>query len=314
MYCSDSASQEALDGTAARKRVWLVIEQPGPWGHDALLESSLPVGVGDILKNIAAIEDVGVFLARRPDLVSHERRTSRRRRFWLAHTAVGGVRMRSGSLDDIQEVGQWDFNAILRGELPPVGRRSADPVLFVCANGKRDTCCAMKSRPIIDALRGNPEYTSQFYESSHLGGHRFAPTGLLLPWGISLGRLTERSALSILDQAWQGKISAEHIRGRSAFAHWAQTAELAIRKSHNVEGIEHLDVVVIRDQKVLPAITRSTFDETDVVQVRHRDGRGWNVLLEEYDVEPRMVSCGKKLETETAWRVLSIADAPHWHS
>lgn len=313
MYCSESALSEALDGTAPRKRVWLVIEQPGSWGHDALLESSLPSGVGELLKSIASIEDVGVFLARRPDLVSHERRTSRRRRFWLAHTAVGGVRMRSGSLDDIQDVAQWDFNAILRGELPPVGRRSADPVLFLCANGKRDTCCAMKSRSIIDTLRSNPEYTSQFFESSHLGGHRFAPTGLLLPWGISLGRLDEDSALSLLEQAWQGKISPEHIRGRSAFAHWAQTAELAIRKTYDIQGIEHLDVVVLRNDRVLPAITRSSLDSTDIIQVRHRDGRSWNVNVEQYTLTPRLVSCGKELETDSAWRVLDIREASHWH-
>jgi len=314
MYCSDSALTEPLDGTAPRKRVWLVIEQPGSWGHDALLESSLPTGVGDLLKSIAAIEDVGVFLARRPDLVSHERRTSRRRRFWLAHTAVGGVRMRSGSLDDIQDIAQWDFTAILRGELPPVGRRSADPVLFLCANGKRDMCCAMKSRTIIDTLRSNPEYTSQFFESSHLGGHRFAPTGLLLPWGISFGRLDETAALSILENAWQGNVSPEHIRGRSAFSHWAQTAELAIRKEYGIYGIEHLDVVVLRDDRVLPAITRSSLDQSDIVQVRHRDGRSWDVNVQPYSLEPRLVSCGKELEVDTAWKVTSIVEAPNWHS
>lgn len=313
MYCSQSALTEPLDGTSPRKRVWLVIEQPGTWGHDALLESSLPNGVGEILKNIASIEDVGVFLARRPDLVSHERRTSRRRRFWLAHTAVGGVRMRSGSIDDIQDIETWDFSAILRGELPPVGRRSADPVLFLCANGKRDTCCAMKSRSIIDSLRGNPEYISQFFESSHLGGHRFAPTGLLLPWGISLGRLDETSAVSVLEQAWQGKIDSTHIRGRSAFAHWAQTAELGVRKAFNIEGIEHLDVVVLHNNRVLPAITRSSFEADDVVQVRHRDGRSWNVTVRPYELEPRLVSCGKEPEIDTAWKVLGIKDAPKWH-
>ncbi|MEN9922827.1 MAG: hypothetical protein RIS09_341, partial [Actinomycetota bacterium] len=122
-----------------------------------------------------------------------------------------------------------------------------------------------------------------------------------------------RSAIDILDQAWQGKISPLHIRGRSAFSHWAQVAELAVRKAFDITGIEHLDVVLLRGDNVVPAITRSRIDSSDVIQVRHRDGRSWNVTLEEFDLSPRMVSCGKEPESDSAWRVREITPADNWH-
>lgn len=312
LSCHDSAMHEPIAGTAPQRRVWLIIEQPGTWGENALLESSLPAGFGEKLIAEVVSPEVGVLLARRPDIAAQERRTSNRRRIWLAHTSPAGVRMRAGSLDDVRDLLKFDWVAIKRGELPPFGRRSADPALFICTNGKRDTCCAVEGRKVIDALRADKELTGQIYEISHIGGHRFAPTGLLLPWGYVVGRIDAEDARTLLTEAWENRLNTEYIRGRSALPTWAQVAELAVRAKVNDLGIDSLDVLVNRAGKNLPWTMVSVLDEFDRVEVRHLDGRAWRVEIELTETAPRKISCGGELETGNTWRVLNVSEISDW--
>lgn len=311
--CHDSSIEESIVGTAEYKKIYLVIEQPGTWGQDALLECSLPDGFGKALKEEINFPEVGIFLARRTDLAQTERRTTNRRRFWLAHTTPGGVRMRSGSLDNITDLLRWDWQAIIRGELPAVGRRSADPVLFLCTNGKKDQCCAVHTRKIIDELRPNPELTGQIYEASHIGGHRFAPTGILLPFGIMVGRMTTESCTELLNDAWSGLINWEFMRGRTSQPSFAQIAEIEVRKFAGVKQIDALDVVVMRSGKPLSASSIQTLNESDYVQVRHSDGRSWNVDLEPSKTISRKKLCTGDESVDDTWETKNLIQVENWH-
>lgn len=311
--CHDSALEENMAGTAEFKRIYLVIEQPGTWGQDALLESSLPQGFAADLKEQVDFPEVGIFLARRTDLAQTERRTTNRRRFWLAHTTPGGVRMRSGSLDNITDVLRWDWQAIIKGELPAVGRRSADPVLFLCTNGKKDQCCAVHTRKIVDQLRPNPELTGQIYEASHIGGHRFAPTGILLPFGVMVGRMSIEKTLELLNDSWSGNINPQYMRGRTAHPPFAQIAEIEVRKRENISQIEALDAVVLRSGKPLSATSVSTLGENDLVQIRHRDGRSWNVDLEISKTILRKKLCTGEETIDDTWIVKNVTQVENWH-
>lgn len=311
--CHDSAQAEPLAGSAEFKRIYLVIEQPGPWGNDALEESSLPSGFGKDLKEQVNFPEVGIFLARRTDVAQQERRTTNRRRFWLAFTSPGGVRMRSGSLDNITDVLRWDWPSIIRGELPAVGRRSADPVLFICTNGKKDQCCAVHARKIVDELRPNPELTGQIYEASHVGGHRFAPTGVLLPFGVMVGRLTTDSVVSILNDAWAGNIDPHNLRGRTSQPPFAQLAEIEVRKLTGIKQIDALDVVVLKGGKPISAASVSNFSEFEAVQVRHADGRSWNVKLEPAKTILRKIRCTGEEVSDDTWNVSGVEQVENWH-
>lgn len=65
--------------------------------------------------------------------------------------------------------------------------RSPESVALICTNAKRDVCCALRGLPLAANLAGR--YPDRVWECSHTGGHRFAPTGVLLPTGATLGRL-----------------------------------------------------------------------------------------------------------------------------
>ena len=61
------------------------------------------------------------------------------------------------------------------------------PLLLVCTHSKRDLCCAMYGRPLAAGLASNPNYAQAVWETSHLGGHRFAPTAVQLPTAGFMG-------------------------------------------------------------------------------------------------------------------------------
>jgi hypothetical protein len=73
--------------TASRVRDWLLVEQPGPWGTDALLESRFPKAVARELGRRARDRGIRVVLLRGgapPDAAGD----TARRRVYLAHTGL----------------------------------------------------------------------------------------------------------------------------------------------------------------------------------------------------------------------------------
>lgn len=81
---------------------------------------------------------------------------------------------------------------------------SARRDILVCTHGARDACCGKFGYPIyreLCRLAGNARSGSEpvkIWRTSHLGGHRFAPTLLDLPSGRMFGRLTIGDAEAVL--------------------------------------------------------------------------------------------------------------------
>lgn len=310
--CSVVSADEPLAGTAPRARAWLVLEQPGPYGFRALTESHLPDPVRAALGSVPKESRTTVLLARPVGRHADPGEHDGRRRFWFAHVAPGGVRMRSGVLPDT-ELLRPDLVEVLdaaaRGELPPWGTTSSEPLLLVCTNSKRDVCCALNGRPVAAALAADPRYGQRVLEVSHLGGHRFSPTALLLPWGHAFGRLDPDSARAVLDGAAEGRIgSPAHHRGRTAASQPVQAASIAVRLAEGVDGVDDIDALRVVGERAVPAGLRWQGDDGVAdVEVRHVDGRAWRVIVRQRTLEPpRPESCGKGPVEPHVW----IADPP----
>src|SRR3954452_22127212 len=67
--CSVQAMErgDSAIATASPVQRWLLIEQPGPWGRDALAESRFDRDVAPLLARRARAENVRLLLVRRPD-------------------------------------------------------------------------------------------------------------------------------------------------------------------------------------------------------------------------------------------------------
>jgi hypothetical protein len=178
------------------------------------------------------------------------------------------------------------------GALP--GEAVSDPMLLVCTHGRRDRCCAVDGRALARAVaaRGEPDV----WECTHLGGHRFAPTALVLPTGYVYGRLDVAEAVAALKAATVGEAEPAQCRGRSTWTAPGQVAELAVR---GVTGLRDADVLRV-ESETEPAQRRpadvlaglDTDDATRVVVIA-RDGRRWEVTVQDTPCPGRRpVSCG----------------------
>ena len=306
---------EPVIGSAPRARAWLVLEQNGPYGFAATTDSHLPVDVREALALLPKNSGTTVALARRPGPHPDDGSTRRdRRRFWLAYVAPGHVLMRSGELPD-SELTRPDLADVLaraaQGSLPEWGEVTTTPLFLVCTNGRRDVCCAIEGRPLAAALATDPRVNVEVLEASHLGGHRFAPTALLLPWGHAFGRLDREAAVELLTAQENGSLAAlaTH-RGRTSLAQAAQVAEHAVRLADNISGIDDLDVLGVDTDDATAAPIGLRWPDSAVsaqAEVRHRDGRAWRVALHREALgTPRNESCGKAELAAEVW----VADPP----
>ncbi len=111
---------------------------------------------------------------------------------------------------------------------PAAPERPASPLFAVCTNGRRDRCCAIVGRGIAVGL--HDEFGSSVVEISHLGGHRFAGTMLVLPWGYAYGFLDLAGAQSVARAAANGLVHPDGLRGRADLVPAAQAAEVLLRR------------------------------------------------------------------------------------
>ncbi|NUO45467.1 MAG: sucrase ferredoxin [Streptomyces sp.] len=276
---------EPIAGTAATARTWLLLEQPGPWGAHALTSSHLDPVLGRALERAAKGTGVRVALIRRPGRHA-DCGTPSARRVYVSHTAPGNVWLRSATIRDPRRLLDLDLTALGSGD-----HRSFDaaldgrahtgaPLALVCTNGKRDRCCALLGRPLAAELSASG--VEGVWEVTHLGGHRFSPTLLVLPYGYAYGRVGAPAVKEILHSAQDGRIVLEGCRGSSAWERPGQAAELAVRAGVAEYAADAL--VVVRTEGAAPRWE---------VTVAHVDGRHWRVVVAQgASLPPRAESCG----------------------
>ena len=285
---------EPLAATAAVATTWLLVEQNGPWGAKALGESHLDRATGRALEAAAAGTGVRVALIRRPGRHADCLPTTRHG-VVVAHTVPGRGWVRRAQVVDPAELLELDFAALGAGDHTGFGAEHVGgPLALVCTNGRRDRCCALLGRPLAAELAAAGH--SEVWEVTHLGGHRFAPTMLVLPYGYAYGRLTPESAKDVLAATAAGHMVPEWSRGRSGWERPGQAAEYAVRMATGETGADALTVA-----------QRPDGEGRWLVRVVHWDGRAWEVdVIETVSEPPRPESCGKAAGTPSRMDVLSV--------
>lgn len=230
--CSEAAADEPLAGTATSTRILLAVEQSGPYaGRDAVAGSALPADLGRALTRAVSARGGKLLLIRRPG--AHPVRTHATRRVFLSVARFPRTTTWTADLADPLQALQWLDTAAPQG-----ARRLTEPVLLVCTHGRRDVCCARRGR---DLLRH--EVPFEVWESSHQGGHRFAPVVWELTTGYQHGRVTPAGLRAIGDAAGDGRVHLMTARGHFALEAPMQAADLTLRLRH---GIDQLDALQVR--------------------------------------------------------------------
>jgi hypothetical protein len=121
---------------------------------------------------------------------------------------------------------------------------SDESLFLVCVNGKRDKCCAKYGLPVYEAM--SRAAGQSVWQCSHLAGHRFAATCVILPQGLVYGRLAPDDAAALVASHRQGEIVLEHYRGNAGYEETVQAAEYYVRAQTGNRAIGAVRLIEIQ--------------------------------------------------------------------
>jgi hypothetical protein len=164
-------------------------------------------------------------------------------------------------------------------------------LIMVCTHARRDACCARLGRPLVDELLAVTD-PQRIWETTHLGGHRFAPTCLALPSQVIYGRVTSDRVSELASAVQRGVVVPDLIRGRTTYMPALQVAEVTARTRLGIVD----DTLELAGSSSDADRTTSTWRAGDVTT---------EVSVEKQTGRPRQLSCGKdRLETRPAFVAL----------
>ena len=284
-------SAQPVWGTAPHSTFWIALEEPGAWGARALTESHLDPVLGTSIEQLCADHGGRASLIRRPG--RHPWHPGSRSVLVATGLATGAPRLWQGQVASAHEVLDLPWTS-LAGEVSELaGFAPAPPQLLVCTNGTRDVCCALLGRPLAvsaDAIR-----PGQVWESSHLHGHRFSPTVLVLPAGYSLGHFPEVMTGPVLDAAKRGELASGVVgglRGRLGLVPAAQVVDAQLRASTGESGLAPWHLVVTEVDADAWDVTSTVSGHLHVHRVTRTSGP-----------DERPLSCGKASEPVVRWTI-----------
>ena len=238
-FCSATslAREEPLAATASRIDHWILIEYRGAWQRDVLGGSLLsPRLKAHLREQLALLRPSRLLFVKQP-----ERRAEHGRRVFLATSTPGEEQLVGLEVEHQDDLHDVDLASTLQGS-PGIGDAVRQPLLVVCTHGKRDRCCARHGRPLYDALRAAAP-PGEVWQSTHVGGDRFAGNLVALPQGLYFGRVGPEEVEPVLASLASGDVDLDRYRGRSAYSFPVQAAEQAVRTSEGLLGIDDLRLV-----------------------------------------------------------------------
>ncbi|MBE9064275.1 sucrase ferredoxin [cf. Phormidesmis sp. LEGE 11477] len=238
-YCSITSKVNREDpiGTAITARLWLLIEVPQPWAKNPWAQSS-----PELLMLFAQIE-------RRPRLwrdlrilaIAPDKTTStkdKRHLFFYQQPPEAAATYR-----------QWHYHIPIEQLVPLVRallfkpketdtfvpyRQPSARALFVCTHTRYDLACGRFGTPLYRTLRDRYAESKALseplsvWQTTHFGGHNFAPTLIDFPTGQLWGHLEPEILDTLIYR--KGKVSElePFYRGWSGMSSWAQIAERSL--------------------------------------------------------------------------------------
>jgi hypothetical protein len=250
-FCAavSSASGEPLAATASRVDHWILIEYRSAWAREVLGASLLSSELKQHLRSqLAALPHARLLFVKKP-----RGRLDTGSRVFFGTSRPGAERLFELELEHLDDVLHVDAAAVLAGTSraiagteavtgPTAGTEAvAEPLYIVCTHGKRDRCCALYGRPLYDALQHETD-SGRVWQSSHVGGDRFAGNAVVLPHGLYYGRVGPADAARVVAATTAGQIDLDAYRGRSAYSFAVQAGERALRECEGLLGIDDLEL------------------------------------------------------------------------
>lgn len=236
VYCAETsrANDEPLVATASLVDAWLLIECPGPWAHDAVEGCDrLDERVKWHLARAQKLND-----GLRVQLIQRSPDPGPERSLFVAVPHERDPALYRVPFSDYADIAQLDIAAFVRRD-PSVDRfRTDQRIALVCTHGRHDACCARYGAALYHALE---DYSGvEVWQSTHVGGDRFAANLVCLPDGLYFGRVDEAAGRSILDGYLADRVEPALYRGRCLYGRFVQAAECFVRRDEPLLGARDL--------------------------------------------------------------------------
>lgn len=322
---------EQLAGTAKPGQVVLALEYPRGWGHDILDGEALGEELSGRIKAFLKANDAQLQFIRQPGREGQLRANKNKPVLFISWS-----RGLTDSTDPVAERMEVDGpESILELDLSqpgntPGAERIDHPLLLICTHGKRDRCCAVRGRPLAEALAAHYD-DEQVWESSHTKGHRFAPSMLLLPGNYSFGRMAVGGATELLEHARRGDMWLQGNRGRGIYDGPSQVAEIIVARRIQREGITPKEAALVvtavtlsdlvshfsaktasstgaEPETVIGSFHKPTADLGYRLVEDTESGRMWGVQLQRRASVPVVASCGDSPKQSKSWVATTVIE------
>ena len=205
-----AALGEQPTGSAGGAHRYLLVELPLPWpkkidSHPVLAEVRTPTPGTTESSTILGIRSSDATEVSTHRIICYERTTPFRgfersefivKRVDLAATVTSLLTDGANELDPARVDDSRDVEDLL-----------------LCTHGSRDRCCGQLGTLLHLELDGAlPEHV-RMWRTSHTGGHRFAPTGILFPSGTAWSSLSAELTIDIVNQTIPTDRLTHHFRG-----------------------------------------------------------------------------------------------------
>jgi hypothetical protein len=237
-YCSELSRgfAEKTYGTASVGDVWLLVEYPFWWASKAFQDSHLSPAVKSHLNRfLKSIPRSRLLFIKRD-------RLGRSGEF---HVFVVRCRERDPSIIQLrikgyEELRSIDLAVIARGsgiEALSAGVIRERPLYLICTHGKRDKCCAKFGYPLYKSLSAQD---TSVWQSSHVGGDRFAANLVCFPHGLFYAHMTLEMSRQVIAEYEARRVVLDKYRGRACYSYPAQAAEYFVRTEARIESLDAL--------------------------------------------------------------------------
>ena len=218
-FCSIAAQKanEALIGTAGHYQAYVLIECPLPWPSTAFDSEHIPPALRQYIDAHKVSKTVRFLCIHRGttqpsegvtilvyEQINNVNPLVTPKNFTQFASGYRGYEFQLANMDSVVPCleAYWQDRTLsgksrqtLRAEASTaLGKPITQQDILVCTHGMKDKCCARLGKPIFRgatrmAAKGTLPNT-RVWRASHIGGHRFAPTAIVLPEGRYYGRLS----------------------------------------------------------------------------------------------------------------------------
>ncbi len=221
-FCSQLARETAdpFIGTATRADSWLLIEYTAVWERSEIESSYLPSEVKDWIEQIKLHNTQTRF-------IKHTSRKSDEITVFFVMTLEQRQAIYRFQFACYEDLLTLNLAALRAGAQCYEPYRYQAPLFLVCTHGKHDACCAKFGMPVyheFERLAG--EYT---WQSSHVGGDKFAANVICFPYGIYYGRVAVSEVGAIIATCKASQLYLNRYRGRSCYPPIVQAADYLLR-------------------------------------------------------------------------------------